>query len=135
MSWLMTVMAVETNILPGDMCVGSLLMLVVNILVYGLGAAAVLGTVIAGVMYLTARDKEAQVTAAKTRLYNIVIGLIAWAVMFAVMNWLIPGGLDFSAATRCPETTEKTETTEGTEGVEQKTEKSEPQQIESGRLK
>ena len=27
-------------------------------------------------------------------MYNVVIGLIAWAVMFVVLNWLIPGGLN-----------------------------------------
>ena len=60
---------------------------------YGLGVAAVLGVIIAGVMYMTARDNEAQVTRAKTRLYEVVIGLIAWALMYAVLRWLIPGGL------------------------------------------
>lgn len=86
----------ETNILPSDMDIMGLLKLVVSVLVYGLGVVAVLGIVIAGIQYMTARDSEAQVAAAKQRLYNVVIGLIAWAVMFAVLNWLIPGGVNFS---------------------------------------
>ena len=85
---------VETNILPGDMDIEGLLRIIVSILGYGLGVAAVLGIVIAGLQYLTARDSEAQVAEAKKRLYNVVIGLIAWAVMFVVLNWLIPGGLN-----------------------------------------
>lgn len=84
---------VETSILPGNMCIKELLFLVLKILVYGLGAAATIGVVIAGIQYLTARDNESQVSAAKTRLLNIVIGLVAWAVMWTVMNWLIPGGM------------------------------------------
>ncbi len=84
---------VETSILPGDMSIEDILKLVLNILVYGLGAAAVLGVIIAGIMYMTARDNEAQVAKAKTRLFEVVIGLIAWAVMFAVLNWLVPGGV------------------------------------------
>lgn len=81
-----------TSILK-DEGINGLLSLVVNILSYGLGAAAVIGVVVAGIMYLTARDNESQVAAAKQRLINTVIGLIAWVVMFSVVNWLIPGGV------------------------------------------
>lgn len=90
------VLAVETNILP-DTDIMGLLMLIVRILVYGLGIAATLGVVIAGIMYLTARDSEQQVATAKKRLVDVAIGLVAWALMYAVLSWLIPGfsGLGF----------------------------------------
>ncbi len=85
----------DTSILPADKDIPGLLKIALNILVYGLGAAATLGVVVAGIMYLTARDSEAQVAKAKTRLIEIVIGLVAWAFMAALLNWLIPGGLTF----------------------------------------
>ncbi len=85
---------VETSILPNDWEVEDVLKLVLNIVVYGLGAAAVIGVVVAGIMYMTARDNEAQVTKAKTRLFEVVVGLVAWALMYAVLNWLLPGGLN-----------------------------------------
>ncbi len=50
-----------------------------------------IGVVIAGIQYLTARDNEAQVAAAKKRLVEVVIGLVAWAAMFVVLRLLIPG--------------------------------------------
>ncbi len=81
-----------TSILK-DEGINGLLSLVVNILSYGLGAAAVIGVVVAGIMYLTARDNESQVAAAKQRLLNTVIGLVAWVVLFSVVNWLIPGAV------------------------------------------
>lgn len=97
MKWcLMRMMAVETSILPAGMDIGGLLSLILKILVYGLGAAATIGVVIAGILYLTARDNEAQVTAAKKRLFDVVIGLVAWALMWTVLNWLIPGSLNFN---------------------------------------
>lgn len=99
MNWLlMKIVAaeVDTSILPGDMDINGILRLVLNILVYGLGAAAVLGVIIAGIQYMTARDDVAQVAKAKKRLIEIVIGLVAWALMFTVLNWLIPGGLTIS---------------------------------------
>lgn len=88
--------APETSILPSDWDIEAILKFVLNLLVYGLGVAAVLGTIIAAIMYLTARDNEQQVVKAKTRLYEVVIGLVAWAVMFALLQWLIPGGLNLS---------------------------------------
>lgn len=82
-----------TSILKDVNGIGDLLGLVVRILSYGLGAAAIIGVVVAGILYLTARDNESQVVAAKQRLLNTVIGLIAWVVMFSVVSWLIPGGV------------------------------------------
>lgn len=90
---------VQTSILPQGWAnkpngegIMDVLKLVLTILVYGLGVLATLGVVIAGIMYMTARDNEQQVAKAKKRLIEIVIGLIAWALMYSVLNWLIPGG-------------------------------------------
>ncbi len=88
---------VDTNLfgcVPNDekgSGIKKLLSLVVSVLLYGIGAMAVIGVVVAGIMYLTARDNEAQVAKAKTRLIEVVIGLIAWAALFSILNWLIPG--------------------------------------------
>lgn len=87
---------VDTSILPGDWASGDggvmkILGLILKILVYGLGAAATLGVIIAGILYLTARDNQQQVAKAKTRLVEIAIGLVAWAAMFTLLSWLIPG--------------------------------------------
>jgi len=87
---------VETSILPDDWEIEDILKLVLNVVVYGLGVAAVLGVVIAGIMYMTARDNEAQMAAARKRLYEIAIGMIVWALMYGVLNWLIPGGLNLN---------------------------------------
>ena len=67
-----------------------LLSLIVTVLLYGIGAAAVVGVVWAGILYLTARDNEAQVAKAKPRLIEVAIGLIAWAMLFTILQWLIP---------------------------------------------
>lgn len=88
---------VETNLfgcVPTDddgSGIKRLLSLVVTVLLYGIGAAAVIGVVVAGIMYLTARDNEAQMAKAKTRLIEVAIGLIAWAMLFTLLQWLIPG--------------------------------------------
>lgn len=81
----------QTNILDPKLDIDGLLKLILAVLVYGLGAAAVVGVIWAGILYLTARDNEQQVARAKMRLFEVAIGIAAWAVMFSVLNWLIPG--------------------------------------------
>ncbi len=87
----------NTSILPsewgGKDGIGSMLKFVVSVMMYGLGAIAIIGTTIAGILYLTARDNEQQVAKAKMRLFEIAIGLLAWAVLFTLLNWLVPGGI------------------------------------------
>lgn len=72
-----------------------ILSLIVTVLLYGIGAAAVVGVVIAGILYLTARDNEAQVQRSKKLLFEIVLGLIAWAMLWTVLRWLIPSFTGF----------------------------------------
>ena len=68
-----------------------LLGLILRIFLYGIGVVAVIGVVIAGIMYLTARDNEQQLAKAKTRLIEVAIGLLVWAMLFTILQWLIPG--------------------------------------------
>lgn len=70
-----------------------ILLIVLNVLTFGIGIAGTLGIVIAGIMYLTARDNEAQVVKAKNMLINVIIGLAAYALLWAFLQWIIPGGV------------------------------------------
>lgn len=71
----------------------AILLIVLNVLTFGIGIAGTLGIIIAGIMYLTARDDQGQMVKAKNMLINIVIGLVAYAVMWAFLQWLLPGGI------------------------------------------
>lgn len=71
----------------------AILLIVLNVLTFGVGIAGTLGIVIAGIMHLTARDDQGQLVKAKNMLINIVIGLVAYAVMWAFLQWLLPGGI------------------------------------------
>lgn len=82
-----------TPVGEGGELIFSLLNTILTILTYGVGIAGTLGIVISGIQYLTARDNEAQLTKAKSRLVNIVIGLVAYALLWAFLQWLIPGGI------------------------------------------
>lgn len=91
-----------TSILPGDWCEGDgsagisgILNLVLNIMTMGVGILATVGLIISGIQWLTARDNENQVIKAKSRIFNIVIGIALWGVMYMLLAWLTPGGLGF----------------------------------------
>ncbi|MBR3144211.1 hypothetical protein IKF12_03400 [Candidatus Saccharibacteria bacterium] len=70
----------------------SVLGLAVRIVTVAVGVLAAIGITIVGVQYLTAKDNEEQVRKAKKRLVQLVIGLVAFVLLSAVANFLIPGG-------------------------------------------
>ena len=70
-----------------------ILAIVLNIVTYGVGAAAVIGVMIAGFQYMTAKDNPAQVSKAKNRLIQIAIGLAIWVLFWGVLQFLLPGDL------------------------------------------
>lgn len=70
-----------------------LLILVLNIMTAGVGIAAVGGIIYAAILYTSARDNSGQVSKAKELIFNVVLGLIAYAGMFAFLQWIIPGGI------------------------------------------
>ena len=84
--------AVETAILP-DTDIAGLLNIVLVVLTTGVGIAATVAFVAAGIMYSTAAGNAAQVQKAKTMIFNTVIGIIAYVFMWTILEWLIPGGV------------------------------------------
>lgn len=73
--------------------VWGLLILTINILTAGIGIAAVGGIVYGSILYASAGGAADQVKKARGIITNVVIGIIAYALMYAVLNFLIPGGL------------------------------------------
>jgi hypothetical protein len=76
-----------------DNGIWALLILVINILTAGVGILAVGGIVYGAILYATAEDKADQVNQAVNIIRNVIIGLVAFALMWAGLNFLIPGGV------------------------------------------
>jgi hypothetical protein len=76
-----------------DNAIWGLLLLVLNILTAGIGLVAVGGIVYGAILYTTAQDNSAQVTKAKETIFNVVLGLVMFALMYAFLQFLIPGGI------------------------------------------
>ena len=73
--------------------VWSLLLMVINILTAGVGILAVAGIVYGSVMYASAGGNPENVKKARTIITNVVIGIIAYAFLFTILNFITPGGL------------------------------------------
>lgn len=90
---------VSTSIIGnGEVCdsgdgdsIMNLLILVVDIMTIGVGILGVVGITIVGIQYLTAGGNEERVRKSKRRMLEIVIGLAAYVVAYAVLRFLIPG--------------------------------------------
>lgn len=70
-----------------------LLMLVINIMSVGIGVLAVGGIVYGSIMYSSAGGNPEKSKKARAMLTNVIIGLVLYALMFALLNFLVPGGL------------------------------------------
>lgn len=87
---------VETSILGnGEVCddgsgssVNHVFEIVVEILTIGVGIVGVVGIMVAGIQYLTAGGSEEKTTKAKRRIFEIVLGLAAYAVLWVFANWV-----------------------------------------------
>lgn len=83
----------KTAILPSDWKIEDILNMILVVVTTGVGIAAVGSIVFAGILYITARDNAGQVSKAKTMIMNTVIGIIAYILMWAFLEWIIPGGV------------------------------------------
>lgn len=69
------------------------LQLIVNVLSAGVGIVVIAMIIMGGIQYSIAGDNSQATTAAKQRITNALIALVAYLFIFAFLQWLIPGGL------------------------------------------
>lgn len=66
---------------------------VVNFLSIGVGVVVIGMIIVGGIQYSMAGDNSQATQAAKQRIMNAAIALLAYLFLFAFMQWLIPGGV------------------------------------------
>ncbi|HEY1085885.1 MAG TPA: hypothetical protein VGE34_04130 [Candidatus Saccharimonadales bacterium] len=76
-----------------DNAVWSILLLVINILSAGVGLVAIGGLVYASILYSSAQNNSGQVTKAKETIFNVILGMVMFALMWSFLQFLIPGGI------------------------------------------
>ena len=65
---------------------------VIDIFSIGVGILSVVGIMVVGTQYLTAKGNEEQTKKAKRRLIEIIIGIVVYALLWSLINFLLPGG-------------------------------------------
>ena len=76
-----------------DGAIDYLLITVVHILSGLIGILAVGGIIFSGYQYMMSSGDPTAMAKAKKRIINIAYGLIAYALVWGLLNFLIPGGL------------------------------------------
>lgn len=66
---------------------------IINFLAAGVGIVVAIMITAAGVEYITARGAPQKVEDAKRRITNAIIALVTFIFMYAILQWLIPGGI------------------------------------------
>jgi Type IV secretion system pilin len=57
------------------------------------GVLVTISIVVAGIQYASAGGDPSKVVAARKRITNAILALLAYLFMFAFLQWLIPGGI------------------------------------------
>lgn len=83
----------ESNKTGGANTVTSLLLTIINFMAVGVGIAVVGGIVFGALRYTSADGNAAQAQQGITFIVNSVLGLILFIFMYAIINFLVPGGL------------------------------------------
>ena len=85
----------QTSILPCMESAVDLLKLGVNILSAGIAIVALGAVVYAGILYTTSAGDSKQTQKAIEMIRNVAIGFIAYALMYLLLNYIVPGGVGF----------------------------------------
>lgn len=76
-----------------DSGIWGLMLIILNIMTAGVGILAVGGVVYAAILYASSSDNADQTKQAKQIIKNTGIGIVAYALMYVGLNFLIPGGI------------------------------------------
>lgn len=83
----------DTEVAVEDTGLWGLLILTINIMTAGVGVLAVGGFVYGGILYTTSRGNPDQVKKARSVFTNVIIGVVCFGGMFALLNFIVPGGV------------------------------------------
>ena len=66
---------------------------IIKFLTVGVGIAATGGVVFGGFLYLTAQGNASKTQKGIATIINALIGILMYALAFAIINFLVPGGI------------------------------------------
>lgn len=76
-----------------DGCVAKYISMAIAFLSGGVGIVVVIMIIIGGIQYTSSSGDPQKVGAAKQKIFNAVLALVAWVLLLGFLNYLVPGGL------------------------------------------
>ncbi len=87
----------KTSVLPcfgeGEGALMGIVKWVIQILTGGIGVAAVGAVIVGAILYMSSGSNPENMKKAKTIWMNTIIGLVIFAFLVAITNFIIPGGV------------------------------------------
>ena len=74
----------------GEATINSIIRFVIGTITVGITVLGTIGIIYSGFLFMTARENQAQVTKAKQRIIEIVIGFILWALAATIISFFLP---------------------------------------------
>ncbi len=65
----------------------------INFLSIGIGVVVTIVIIVGGIQYMTAGPNPQAVSAAKKRITNAILALLAYFLLYAFLQWVVPGGI------------------------------------------
>ncbi len=65
----------------------------INFLSIGVGIVVIVMVIIGGIQYSTAGGNAQAVAAARSRIFNAILALLAYIFLWAFLQWIVPGGI------------------------------------------
>ena len=76
-----------------DGCVAKYISMAIAFLSGGVGIVVVIMIIIGGIQYTSSSGDPQKVGAAKQKIFNAVLALVAWVLLLGFLNYLVAGGL------------------------------------------
>jgi hypothetical protein len=74
-------------------CFYNVLQTIINFLTAGIGLVVVINIIIGGMQYILSDGNASDAVKGRKRIENSLLGFAAYALMYGVLSWLIPGGI------------------------------------------
>ena len=84
---------INTHLTTGNCGIIFYLWVIINVLSALAGIVLVVSLIAAGIQWSTAGDNPQQLSAAKTRIFNVIIALFLFVFTYAFLQWVVPGGI------------------------------------------
>jgi hypothetical protein len=84
---------IVTPVSDCDHCITKDIQQLIDVVAIGVGVVVVAMIIIAGIQYTASRDNPQAVQAAKSKIVNAIIALIAFTFIYTFLQWIVPGGI------------------------------------------